>query len=308
MKKKWSIVLAFGLIITACFYARAGTIGETLDFSDTDDSLHGIVVEGGVAARDLSGDDIEGFDLEILDSPVFSDGITVTLYKASAKRSDSGGFEYSFSGTIENNSEEGIMKVVYTFGLIDDKGEEFRSFGEVYDGEDTSLPPHEKIEFSHEGIRWGPQSVPAAVRIGISSVKTETQLPPVHIPQPGEYLYEALGDENLAKIKEKPPVEISFHIDQGGYGRTARFSEGEALEKAIELFCAIKIGEESGEWVTDNYNWIGLMWNDGSYSGISLNLNNLEYIIHSTPHTYRLENLDAFWSYASGFLEEDIYE
>ncbi len=67
----------------------------------------------------------------------------------------------------------------------------------------------------------------------------------------------------------------------------------------------MKIGAESGEWVTDNYNWISFTWEDGSHTGISLNLNNLEYSVHSTPHTYTLENLDAFWSYCAGYLEED---
>ena len=57
--------------------------------------------------------------------------------------------------------------------------------------------------------------------------------------------------------------------------------------------------------VTDNYNWIRLVWEDGSESYISLNLRNLEHSIHSIPHIYRLENLEAFWSYAEGFVVED---
>ena len=136
-------------------------------------------------------------------------------------------------------------------------------------------------------------------------VKTETELPPVHVPQKGDYLYQTLGDEKLANIKEESPAELSFHIDQGGYGRTATFTEGESLDKAVELLCQIRIGEESGEWVTDNYNWIWITWQDGTGSGISLNLRNLEYFVHSTPHTYQLEHLDEFWSYAAGYLEED---
>ena len=129
--------------------------------------------------------------------------------------------------------------------------------------------------------------------------------PPVHIPQAGEYLYQALNDEKLANIKEEPPVELSFHVDLGGYGRTAVFKEKSALDQAVSLLCGIKIGEESGEWVTDNYNWIRLTWEDGTGTFISLNLNNLEYFTESVPRTWRLEDLDKFWSYASGYLEED---
>ena len=113
------------------------------------------------------------------------------------------------------------------------------------------------------------------------------------------------GDEKLARIKEEPPVALSFHVDQGGYGRTATFNKGDALDQAIGLLCAIRIGKETNEWVTDNYNWIELTWEDGSYTDISLNLYNLEYFVHSTPHCYTLENLDEFWSYCAGYLEED---
>ena len=56
---------------------------------------------------------------------------------------------------------------------------------------------------------------------------------------------------------------------------------------------------------TEYNSKIGFTWEDGSHSGISLNLNNLEYFIHSTPHTYELKNLGAFWSYCAEYLEED---
>ncbi|MBQ8955243.1 MAG: hypothetical protein IJ048_14145, partial [Clostridia bacterium] len=244
--------------------------------------------------------------LEIIGSPAALGGVIATLDKAAAETNpETGGFTYTLTGTLENNSDEGIMQVIYTFALIDENGEEFRSFAIVYDGEDTAIPPRTKIDFNHDDVKWGKQSIPAVVEIGISSVKTETELPPVHVPQTGEYLYQALGDEKLANIREEPPVELSFHVDQGGYGRTATFKKGGALDKAIELFCAIKIGEESGEWVTDNYNGIEFVWEDGSYTGISLNLSNLEYWAHSILHTYELENLDAFWSYCAEYLQED---
>ena len=234
------------------------------------------------------------------------EGVTVTLKKASAVRKRvPDRYEYAFSGTIENNSDESVMKVIYTFTLYDKNGEEFRSFAEVYDGVDKGIPPHGKIDFSLDGVKWGAQSVPASVSIGISSVQTERELPPARLPQTGEYLYQALGSEKLSGIREHPPTAISLHVDQGGYGRTATFCEGALLDEAVELFCAIKIGEETDQWVTDNYNWIRLTWEDGTETYISLNLYNLEYTAHSSPHMYALEHLDAFWSFAAEYLEED---
>ncbi len=277
--------------------AKAGTY-DTLKQSALDASA-------GEQADDAP-DEAEERALEIRNSPASLEGVTVTLEKATAvKNQKPEGFTYAFSGTLENNSDEGIMRVIYTFSLIDEHGEAFRSFGEVFDGEDAALPPHAKIDFTHDGIKWGKQSVPAAVEIGISSVETEAELPPAHLPRAGEYLYRALGDEKLANIREELPVELSFHVDQGGYGRTATFKAGDALDNAVRLFCAIRVGEESNEWVTDNYNWIAFTWEDGSRTGISLNLNNLEYYVHSTPHTYGLVNLDAFWSYCDVYLKDD---
>ena len=271
------------------------------------DALMQSALDGSLGRpADSSLDEPKERVLDIIGSPAILEGVTVTLDKATAvKDQKPERFTYTFSGTLENNTDEGIMQVIYMFALIDENGEEFRSFGEMYDGEDAAIPPHTKIDFTHDGIRWGPQSVPAAVKIGISSVKTESELPPAHIPRTGEYLYQTLGDEKLANILNEKPAELSFHVDQGGYGRTATFQAGAALDRAVELFCAIRIGEESGEWVTDNYNWIWFTWEDGSHSGISLNLNNLEYFVHTTPHTYVLENLGAFWSYCADYLEED---
>ena len=244
--------------------------------------------------------------LKITGSPASKDGVTVTLEKATAeRRTHPDRYEYSFSGTIKNTSDEGVMKVIYTFELSDKNGEVFRSFGEVYDGVDKALAPNASVPFSIDGVKWGAQSIPASVEIGISSVSKESELHAVKAPQAGDHLYQVLGDEKLANIEAEPPVELSFHVDQGGYGRTATFGKGEQLDRAVALLCDIRIAGEVDEWVTDNYNWISLTWEDGSSTFISLNRNNLEYYIHSVPHIYKLENLSAFWNYAAEYLIED---
>ena len=263
----------------------------------------GVQSQSGGGAQPVDPDAIQ---LEIVNGSTTKDGVTVTLDSAQAvRKTDPDRFEYSFSGTIENNSDEGVMKVVYTFSLRDANGGEFRSFAEVFDGEDQALAPHTKIDFSHDDVKWGPQSVPASVLFELSTVETESELPAVSLPKPGQYLYEALGDEKLSNIKREPPVELSFHVDHGGYGRTAVFGEGASLDEAVDLFCNIKIGDEVDEWVTDNYNSIRLMWADGSETYISLNLRNLEYPVRSSYRMYKLENLDAFWNYAAEHLVDD---
>ena len=270
------------------------------------DALRQAALDGSLGGGDSASDAPSERALDIINSPAELDGVTAELETATAVLSPgSGGYSYSFTGALENHTDEGIMQVIYTFTLLDEGGEAFRTFSKVYDGEDEALPPHTRMGFTHDGIKWGKQSVPAAVEIGISSVKTEAELPPAHVPETGDLLFRSLGDAKLANILEDKPAELSFHVDQGGYGRTATLGPGEALDRAVELFCAIRIGEESNEWVTDNYNWIGFTWADGSHTGISLNLDKLEYSIHSSLHVYELENLGPFWSYCADYLEED---
>ena len=259
-----------------------------------------------LALRSLGSCAPAGSGLKITGSPAEMDGVTVTLEKASAvRKSKPDRYEYAFSGKITNNSDEGIMKVIYTFSIRDKSGEEFRSFGEVYDGVDKPIPAHGSVPFKLDGIKWGAQSVPASVEIGISSVYTETELPAMKLPQAGEHLYQVTGDVRLADIKNSPPVEMKFHVDRGGYGRTATFTEGPELDRAVELFCDILIAGETDEWVTDNYNWISFTWEDGSSTYLSLNRSNLELRVHSSPHMFTLKDLSPFWNYAEEYFKDD---
>lgn len=97
-----------------------------------------------------------GTDLKIRGGSATQEGVTVTLEKAAAqKKTNPSRYEYSFSGTIENNSDVGVMRVIYTFSICDKDGEEFRSFGIPYDGVNEAIPPHGAVSFSHDGIKWG---------------------------------------------------------------------------------------------------------------------------------------------------------
>ena len=200
------------------------------------------------------------------------------------------------------------MQVRYAIAILDASGEKTHLFDFVYDGEDTAIQPQGMIYFDHDEFDWGERTDATAAKLYIMDVKTEDELPPAHVPKPGEYLYMALGDEKLANIKEEMPVELTLHVDRGGAASYAVFREGDAMQKAVDLFCAIQIGEETDEWVTDNYNGIWLTWEDGSQTCISLNLYNLECFVHSKIHLYDLNHLDAFWSYCEDYLGMEQYE
>lgn len=234
-------------------------------------------------------------------------GVTVTLNEVAMWQEESYRYNLAYDVTIKNDSSEDIMSVMYAVTLFDADGNEIRSFAKIYDGEDHVLAAGEETDDSFEGVA-GKDHAPATVTVEVTSVTTAAELPPVHLPQEGEYLYQAIGDDKLANIEEEPPVKMTFHQDQGGAGKTALFSDGGSLSQAIDLFCDIRIGAESGEWVTDNYNYVAFEWADGTQSFVSLNLRNLEFSAHpNMAHTYELENLDAFWSFAlSCAVEDDV--
>lgn len=119
--------------------------------------------------------------------------------------------------------------------------------------------------------------------------------PPVHIPQEGEFLYQAMDSEYLNRLPENAPVRITAHIDQMGYGREAVFTEDCGLTEAIEAFLKIKVGADDAPMVTDNYNWILFEWEDETTCLIRINLDALECYIDGRYYSYYLEDDGEFW-------------
>lgn len=243
--------------------------------------------------------------IDIPSSPAVLDGVSATLSHVTAQEDPkSGRWTYTLAGTLENISDKEIERVICTIKALDEHGTQCWAFAYICEGEDDGFLPHTSVTFDIDHIARREKLIPTTVDIEITSVEFAPD-PSASPLKPGELIYLALDDEKLANIKTDPPVELSFHVDQGGYGRTATFTEGAALDQALELFCAIQIGKETNGWVTDNYNSIWLTWKDGTKTGIGLNLYNLEYSTDSTFHIYKLIHLSEFWSYCEEFLMED---
>ena len=237
------------------------------------------------------------------------EGITVTLTDAQLSVNKNGAYVVEVDANISNdaNAPEGIMEVKYTLTLLNADGEELHSATVYYDKQDRAIAPGETVTDTWK-IQRKVDTKPAAVTVEIKSVQTESELPPVHLPQKGEPLYRALSNDKLQNIKNEPPIKIEAGIDQGGYLRVATFAESEELATATKLFCDITVGEETEEWVTDNYNYIVLTWPDETTTFISINLYNLEFSAHGYWHVYELDNLGPFWSYVEKNAQEtDTY-
>ncbi|MBQ4307780.1 MAG: hypothetical protein II759_04310 [Lachnospiraceae bacterium] len=247
--------------------------------------------------------------LELKDNTAELNGVKVTLENAEiTEKNDYGVSFFDFRVSIDNLSGTGIMEVGYDLHILDGDGAELWVFSPRYYGETEAIPAGGHMDFDLDGYRRKLDGEPKAVSVSIRSVLTEEELPPVVLPEKGQLLIEA-GGITAADFNSNPPSEIRIGIDQGGYLREAVFTEGNGLAEASSLLKEIRIGDEVDTFVTDNYNYIILSWEDGSWKGFSLNLHNYEVSTgHNTWHYYELEGLGGLLSFADPYLEEVEYE
>ncbi len=203
---------------------------------------------------------------------------------------------------IENNSSENIMSVSYTLVSLDGDGNRLNTYSFTWNGQDTPLKPGEKT-VHEQGFQDETDDRAETMAIEISDFKTDIDVPPVHLPQQGERLCDAVGGEKLHRITDELPVSLTVIQDRGGERMIADVTDHEKISRLVELFAEIRIGEETGEMVTDNYNSISFTFADGTEEHISINLRSLELWVYGNPHVYGLENLSEFWQAAMEYAE-----
>ncbi len=234
-------------------------------------------------------------------------GVTVTIEKVEIEKNRAGSTIFRPRVRIENDAGEGVMEVRFNLICLDNKGNELESFHCSYNGQDRAIASGETVSYDVRGFQKVLDGEAAAMSVRVTDWKSETEMPPVHLPQPGERLREALSDEHFAHMDETPPVRLTVRIDRGGWLREAVFEEPKDLARALAAFDEIRVGEETYSFVTDNYNGIILDWPDGKSTYISLNLYTLEVFVYRQEHMYTLEGLGTLLSLASDRLEDVTY-
>ena len=192
---------------------------------------------------------------------------------------------------VENLSGPGVTEVTFRINLLDETGAVLDCITEEYAGIDRVLRPGERVSAERLGGQKQLEKKPVSASVTLLGYKTEEELPPVRLPHPGEFLFQALNDEMIAKIQENPPVSITCHIDRGGVGHDAVYTKENGLKEALRAFCAVKIRGRTDVWVTDNYNYISLEFPDGTRKQIQLNMYNLELQIHNREFLYQLDGI-----------------
>ncbi len=201
---------------------------------------------------------------------------------------------FSVDTELTNHSDIGIMDVKYRITFYDNDGNEMDSAFGHYNGQDTPVRQEESA-VSHRAGQFTAENKPGSVSVEVLEVKTESEMPPVYLPKPGDYLYQALRDKNLENIREEPPVRIEMWIDHGGPRDEGIYTDPETIAQFVDAFTQVTIAAESDISVTDNYNGFAMSFANGEFYVVRLNLMNLEYNVYGTEHIYELDHFESFW-------------
>ncbi|MBR3311791.1 MAG: hypothetical protein IKG15_08250 [Solobacterium sp.] len=211
--------------------------------------------------------------------------------------------ETEFLNTAEDQS---LMQISYTILGKDASGNEVFTFHDAWNGQDTPLDPGQTTTASFGFQQKTGKSV-KTLEVTIDSSLTAEEMPPVHLPQPGEYLYKVHKSDYIRNMKEELPVRINIIIDHMGMQETADITDPETIRQITDAFTKITIDQETEEFVTDNYNSIAFTFGDAAEEYISLNLKNLEYSVYGTEHMYVLGNFGEFWSLINDLADYPSY-
>ena len=236
----------------------------------------------------------------VLNTSAERNQVTVTL-KSMICRARPGWIVLIPEETITNNSSEPIMRVRFLCRMHFPDSDKTETVSREWYGEETAVAPGNTITAKIPGFQLPHEMKPDRVSIEITEISTVSQLPPVRLPKAGDYLYQAMNDQRLAGIAEKPPVRITRVIDRMGMQTRTEFTAGKQLEEAVRAFMKIRISAKPGMFVTDNYNRIIFTWEDGSETVIRLLLKNLDYTVTGITHIYALENYEEFFRLNADF-------
>ncbi len=234
-------------------------------------------------------------------------GISAEVLEYSFTKNEKTGWSvFKINSRLENQTDAGLMKIGYELKLLDEDGEELDRIYWSWTGEEFPLTPGNSLEnLSHGQIQIDKEV--KQILIMVNSALTEEDMPPIHVPQPGEYVYQALNSEHLKNIANDPPVQFDLWIDRGGARWETSVTDPETIDRLVEALMRVRIFEETGIFVTDNYNGFSMTFADGSSYWVSLNLTSLEYFVYGNDHIYSLADFEDFWELMHELTEETDY-
>lgn len=197
---------------------------------------------------------------------------------------------------IKNASSIEVSEIDLQAEVKDPEGNVLAVIETQWNGCDIPLAIQETVGL--RGYRgYESQTVPPGLsaHVRVTKVLSVKELPPVHRPQAGEYLYLALSNDHMARIKENPPVSIKVGIDRMGGRKASEVTEENALAELVDAFTEVRIRNNHGAFITDNYNHIHFMFADGEEYGINLVMRNMTLPMRNGTVCFELDNFEPFF-------------
>ncbi len=224
-----------------------------------------------------------------------NDGIVITSEAEIKYNEKTEHHIFQVNSTIYYEGDLSIMEIQYHLEFLDSKGNVVSDTHPIWNGQDKPLTDGNSVTHYYGYQEGLDGKKPVKLRVTVLSYKTADEVPPIHLPLPGEHLYQAVNNEHVNNIKEDLPTEIYMIIDHMGAQETARITDPKEIKEIVDLFAEITIAEEAYSFVTDNYNSVTFTFSDGSKAFISLNLTNYEMSAYNQFHYYSLDHFGDFW-------------
>lgn len=240
--------------------------------------------------------------LKCVESAKDDSGLLLTINRCSVEKNKLGLSIFRADFTIQNNSTDDISSVSYRMIVKDKNDSVLYEFNSKYAKNESPLCFGESDTFSNS-FSHVIDGNPYKVEVFISKYTTQDELPVKHIPSTGEYLYLALGNEHMSNMINNPPLKIEFVIDHMGNQERALIEDTDSINDIITKFTNVKIGSDTGEFITDNYNGIGFTFSDGTEYYLPLSLKYFEFNANGEYHSYELENFGPIWSLMNELCE-----
>ena len=231
--------------------------------------------------------------LKVIEGDKGLDEVIAQIQSISAKKNENTGYTLIEAKVkLTGNSDKGAVAIHGKYHFLDSNDNEVDTSNFYYIRVNKAIEKGETI-IVEDGFQDKLEGEIKKVYLEITDVADVDELPPKHLPEAGEYLYQALNNEDINNIKEQLPTKIMYVYDQMGFRTYYTVEDPEAIQKAVAAFCNITIKGETFEMATDSYNSIVLTFGEKE-AYVSFCHAVLEVSVYNEHHGYELNNLGAF--------------
>lgn len=199
---------------------------------------------------------------------------------------------FHLNSVIRNEGDKEISAVVFEVDFIN--GEQvLHTSTEFWNGVDKAIIKGKSVNYEG-GFQSRLEGKPEKISVRIKQIKDTVEQPLIHLPLPGEYLYQAINDEHINKIKEDLPVTVTVSIGNVAGTRQQKIDDPEQIRQLVELFSQIQIGGQTYMMATDCDNALFFEFIDGYKYPVRFNMGNLELNFFHRYYMYTLVNNRIF--------------